>query len=185
MAAVGNIYILTNSKIENVCKIGKTNDLDRRLAEINSGAGVAGRWSLAGYVVVNDMDRMEREVHRQLAHHRCKESVGFEIFNCSANFAGSAIILASLSFGAGSIILNKLPEEAEKERKRIDQENNLKKMQAQAIIERDRQAQLAATAAAEREFTKKFHDKAADIGDIITKTKENHLSAINELNWIS
>ena len=62
----GYVYILANKYIPYLVKIGRTDDLDRRIDEINKHAGVPGEFGYIFYEKVFDMIIVEREVHRHL-----------------------------------------------------------------------------------------------------------------------
>jgi T5orf172 domain len=95
MPIPGHVYILENKRIPTLVKVGKTNDLSRRLAELNSHAGMGGKWEVAGYVIVEDMTRLELETHRALREFHDNQSGGQEMFECDADTAGIAILTTS------------------------------------------------------------------------------------------
>lgn len=96
---IGTVYILANSQTDDLVKVGKSVRVETRLSEINSGAGVIGRWRKVGSVVVSNMDALESACHKALATLRDANSVGTEIFRCSHDTAASTIraILAAKS----------------------------------------------------------------------------------------
>ena len=92
MPSIGHIYILTNPRVHGVVKIGRTNDLVRRVAELNAHAGIAGRWVVAGHVVADDIEQLEYAVHDFLRQVRDAESGGTEMFLCTPEEAGVAVL---------------------------------------------------------------------------------------------
>lgn len=87
----GFVYIMRNSYVPHVVKIGRTNDLERRAYEMNAHAGVAGRWEVVGHFDVADMYEMERLVHAELDNRRDRNSGGCEIFSCHEDEAALAV----------------------------------------------------------------------------------------------
>lgn len=90
MSTVGSVYILENSRVPGIVKVGRTDNIDRRLSELNSHAGVAGRWRCAGYITVSDCVLAENLVHQALRDVWDRQSGGTEMFNCSVDHAGLA-----------------------------------------------------------------------------------------------
>ena len=62
----GYVYILANKYIPYLVKIGKTEDIDRRLEEINNHEGVPGKFCCIFCEKVFNMHIVEREIHWQL-----------------------------------------------------------------------------------------------------------------------
>lgn len=91
MAAIGAVYVLFNEAVPGFVKVGMSADVERRVAEINSGAGVIGRWMRFGHIVVNDMRLVETTAHEQLRTYKGSNSVGTEIFSCSKEVATQAV----------------------------------------------------------------------------------------------
>ncbi len=88
---VGTVYVLANSHAPDLIKVGKSVRVETRLAEINSGAGVIGRWREIGHIIVSDMDLLESLMHKALAESRDRDSVGTEIFRATPELAASTV----------------------------------------------------------------------------------------------
>jgi hypothetical protein len=108
MPGPSHVYILTNKRVSGLVKIGRSNDPHRRVVEVNAHAGVGGRWEIAGHVQAADMDALESAVHRHLSTKRDRQSGGTEMFECTADEAGAAIMRCARQFGI-EILRDELP----------------------------------------------------------------------------
>lgn len=88
---IGYVYILENPKTPGFVKVGMTGDHPQsRAEEISRGTGVVGRWEVAGWMIVEDMQAVEYCAHRELSAVQVQGG-GFEIFECSAAHACAAL----------------------------------------------------------------------------------------------
>lgn len=71
------IYILTNVAMPGYIKIGKTNDLDRRVKELSRASGVPLPFEVFYASEVNDMDFVERKLHEAFGRTRVAENREF------------------------------------------------------------------------------------------------------------
>ena len=63
----GHIYILTHSRMPGLVKIGHTTtNVDQRIAEINAGAGVPGKFKVFYSFHLSDPQRVESVIHSKL-----------------------------------------------------------------------------------------------------------------------
>jgi hypothetical protein len=82
------LYILSNNKLPDVCKVGMTAvSPQARADEISRGTGVYGKWSVHASYTVPDARKWESMAHKHLAEHRDTESGGNELFNLSPDEA--------------------------------------------------------------------------------------------------
>lgn len=85
-AGAGYIYVLLNSSMPGLCKIGKTTrEPEERAAELSRSTGVATRFMVAYYVQVPDISVAERRVHEALSYAR--ESKDREFFRVESKVA--------------------------------------------------------------------------------------------------
>ncbi len=71
------IYILTNVAMPGYIKIGKTNDLDRRVKELSRHSGVPLPFEVFYASEVNDMDFVEKKLHEAFGRTRVAENREF------------------------------------------------------------------------------------------------------------
>ena len=71
------IYILTNEAMPGYIKIGKTNDLDRRVKELSRHSGVPLPFEVFYASEVNDMDFVEKKLHEAFGRTRVAENREF------------------------------------------------------------------------------------------------------------
>lgn len=71
------IYILTNEAMPGYIKIGKTNDLDRRVKELSRHSGVPLPFEVFYASEVNDMDFVEKKLHEAFGRTRIAENREF------------------------------------------------------------------------------------------------------------
>lgn len=117
----GYVYVLTNSYVPNVVKIGHTTRSPQvRAMEISQGTGVVGTWQVEYYWTVDDSYASEQLVFRELSEHRLPRS---EMFQISAERA-KMVMDAMLQVNSPEGLFNRQQYEAEKqaqiERKRED-----------------------------------------------------------------
>ena len=78
MTNPGSIYILLNASMPKLLKIGKTTKSpEERAAELSVGTGVPTPYLVAHYVLVDDCDLAEREVHKRLEAYRINDKREF------------------------------------------------------------------------------------------------------------
>tara|TARA_R110002096_G_C14532505_1_gene717833 strand:- start:536 stop:1333 length:798 start_codon:yes stop_codon:yes gene_type:complete len=92
MADKGTIYILVNSADVNAVKVGRTNNLRRRLKEHNSASNVIGNWKVYWKIEVPDTQRAEALALASLS--AWKTHGRREQFQCGAKKAKEAISIA-------------------------------------------------------------------------------------------
>ena len=119
----GYVYVLTNSYVPNVVKIGHTTRSPQvRAMEISQGTGVVGTWQVEYYWTVDDSYASEQMVFRELSEHRLPRS---EMFQISAERA-KMVMDAMLQVNSPEGLFNRQQYEAEKhaqiERKREEAE---------------------------------------------------------------
>ena len=74
MTNPGSIYILLNASMPKLLKIGKTTKSpEDRAAELSVSTGVPTPYHVAHYVLVDDCDLVEREVHKRLEAYRIND----------------------------------------------------------------------------------------------------------------
>jgi T5orf172 domain len=73
MASSGIIYILTNSSEANTIKVGRTNNLPRRIKEHNSPSNVIGKWEEHWSIEVPDTKRAEAIALKSLSKWKVPE----------------------------------------------------------------------------------------------------------------
>ena len=88
----GFIYILTNSIDIKAVKVGRTNDLRRRLKEHNNASNVVGVWSIHWSIEVPDMKRAESLALKSLSRWKVPERR--EQFRCSPTKAKEEVSVA-------------------------------------------------------------------------------------------
>ena len=66
----GHVYIIVNSRARERVKVGRTNDLRRRLAQHNRASNSIGRWSYHAHWEVTDDRAAERDALAALSHRR-------------------------------------------------------------------------------------------------------------------
>src|SRR5574343_326823 len=71
------IYILTNVAMPGYIKIGKTNDLDRRVKELSRHSGVPLPFEVFYAAEVADMDFVEKKLHEAFGRTRVAENREF------------------------------------------------------------------------------------------------------------
>ena len=74
---VGYVYLLTNSAIPDIVKIGMTTRLPSERAKELSNTGVPGRWTVHYSIFVPDCAVVERIVHGDLKHRRFSDDREF------------------------------------------------------------------------------------------------------------
>jgi uncharacterized membrane protein YqaE (UPF0057 family) len=84
----GSVYVLTNSVLSSVVKIGYTRrSADKRAREL-SGTGVPGQWEVAHEIRVRNPRTVEERTHRELSRYRVSDG---EFFKVSPSKAASII----------------------------------------------------------------------------------------------
>ena len=66
----GTIYVISNPAIPNMVKIGKTDNLERRIKELSSPSGIPLAFECVVAKTVNDMDFAEKKLHEAFASKR-------------------------------------------------------------------------------------------------------------------
>jgi len=66
----GTIYVISNPAIPNMVKIGKTDNLERRIKELSSHSGIPLAFECVVAKTVNDMDFAEKKLHEAFASKR-------------------------------------------------------------------------------------------------------------------
>lgn len=66
----GFIYVLTNEVMPDVCKIGITKNLDRRVNELSSHTGVALPFDLYCAYEFRDYKKLEKDLHKTFEEYR-------------------------------------------------------------------------------------------------------------------
>lgn len=92
MAEQGFIYILTNTADKNAIKVGKTNNLKRRLAEHNNASNTIGTWKMHWSLEVPDTKSAERLALGSLRRWRVEGRR--EQFKCSPQTAQTEVSVA-------------------------------------------------------------------------------------------
>ena len=92
--ANGFLYVLTNTAHGGFVKVGRTNDLERRLREHNNVSASVGIWEIAYSVVVFDAIADERDFLDALESYRVEGKR--ELFACEKETAYAAILRAAL-----------------------------------------------------------------------------------------
>ena len=107
--AYGVVYIARNdSDPDKVFKIGKTTkSVEERMKELTSDTSNVGKYEQVGYVVVNDIDFVEKEVFKKLADYRVQPNR--EFFKCNLSEIISAIRNESRNY----LVKDSLPIEEE------------------------------------------------------------------------
>lgn len=172
MPVPGHVYILKNPRVPSLVKIGMTNDLQRRIAELNAHAGVGGRWDVAGFVIADDMAALETATHRRLSNCRDRQSGGQEMFECDDDAAALAILQAAAASGI-TILKDALPatvraaiQKQRAEAERLEQQRRLHEKQ-----ETDR-------------WRKHFEANAAGLASVLQRVDEQKLFHANSAkNW--
>ena len=79
MSQYGLIYIITNKKQgKNTFKVGKTSkSIDERLKQLNSETGLLGKFEVFATFVVDDIDKAEKECHKNLKDFRIQNNREF------------------------------------------------------------------------------------------------------------
>ncbi|MDA8163274.1 MAG: GIY-YIG nuclease family protein [Desulfobacteraceae bacterium] len=82
--SVGYIYVLSNSAMPGLYKIGFTNrDVKSRAQELSAATGVPSPFEVEYYCLTQDVEIIEAEVHKRLAKHQS----GKEFFSVSLTHA--------------------------------------------------------------------------------------------------
>ena len=69
--SAGHIYIMSNTEVPHLLKIGHTTrTINERARELSSGAGVPGSWQSQESWLVSDSYKFEQIVHKELVRHR-------------------------------------------------------------------------------------------------------------------
>lgn len=85
------VYILSNTVIPNVCKVGMTIvSADDRAHDISTGTGVIGRWEVYSEYPTDNPKRDEREAHTMLSEYGGGHG-GTEVFSCTPERAQQAV----------------------------------------------------------------------------------------------
>lgn len=117
----GSIYIMTNSEIEHLVKIGfTTRDVKQRAKELSTGAGLPGRWVPAKSWFITDPSAYEKLVHRKLSKYR---KGGPELYKMNLEDAINNVSVILRSHGA--IDDNGLSDVAKKRAKYISDNKKL------------------------------------------------------------
>ena len=66
----GTIYVISNPAIPNMVKIGKTDNLERRIKELSSPSGIPLAFECVVAKTVNDIDFAEKKLHEAFASKR-------------------------------------------------------------------------------------------------------------------
>ena len=84
----GYIYVLSTDERPQIVKIGKTTQWpDKRLEEINSDWYLSiNTWKLAHWRFVENCDKAERLIHKQISAHRLPAKNHREVFRISVQF---------------------------------------------------------------------------------------------------
>lgn len=78
MSQIGFIYLLTNEYMPDVYKVGCTErSPHERAAELSKSSGVPHPFKVLCYIEVHDFQRVEKELHGWLSHHRISEQREF------------------------------------------------------------------------------------------------------------
>lgn len=187
MPGPGHVYILTNKRVSGLVKIGRSNDLQRRIMEINAHAGVGGRWETAGHVVASDMEALESAVHRHLSARRDRESGGTEMFECTADEAGAAIIHCAQVHGI-EIFRDELPatvrEKIQLERfRQAQREKEEERKRQQDEINRQKEAR-----AENENWLRYFSENAGNLAIEVERVAKERASAASfskEYRWFT
>ena len=69
--SVGYIYVLSNSTMPGLLKIGyTTGDVKDRMQELSASTGVPSPFEVEYYCVTRDVETIEKEVHRRFSNYR-------------------------------------------------------------------------------------------------------------------
>lgn len=81
----GYIYVMTNSEVSHLVKIGyTTRTVKDRAKELSSGTGVPGKWVPKRDWLINHPEKYEKIIHKELAKYR---KGGAELYNLSLESA--------------------------------------------------------------------------------------------------
>jgi hypothetical protein len=69
----GHVYILRYSDQEEYCKIGHSENVQKRVKDLNSPSGMVGEWSLHWSCVVSDMRAVESALHYYFGEYHDKK----------------------------------------------------------------------------------------------------------------
>lgn len=74
----GYVYILKNSRLHGLVKIGyTTTSVQERVDTINNATGVAEKFEIFSFYKVNDAQKMEATIHKKLAKYRTRNHKEF------------------------------------------------------------------------------------------------------------
>lgn len=141
---IGYVYIITNSADSSVVKVGRTNNLKRRLKEHNSYSSVVGQWGYVWKLKVPDMEGAERRLHKVLL--RWKAPGRREQFKMSIKAAIEAAEIELSEFSTyGAELKAKRAEETRKRAEKLARQAEAKRREEerQAELRRREEAHLA------------------------------------------
>ncbi len=85
----GSVYVLTNSALSNVVKIGYTTRSAEKRARELSGTGVPGKWQVAHEISTGSPKQVEKTVHQKLSRQKVRD--GGEFFEVSPEKAARVV----------------------------------------------------------------------------------------------